>query len=408
MLLRIRNAEETLRGHHSAQRMVSQGGPKGKGGRGEDGPRVLPGPKTPSWGCPSCGRDGNWASRIRCFCGKEAPSRIVEKARAAAKKEGGAGGPTSSSKQAAEIKRLRKELDEARAGKGRDNCNDASSDLATAAGTAAEEGGGKLAGRIESLEKHIKDLETLFDDPEVSGKLVEAARAKLAELREQQRASRTPLAKHARVQRQLAQAIKKKDAMVKEVQERQEDVAAACERYKEAVAKLEAQEQALATISLELTRTAKAAVEQQNGDTPMQTDHVWELGVDDETLEQFPELKWLHERREVVATQVRQAKEMQRKRQADAKAAAEAQVPADADDQLMEGVTPAGSSTAPKRPGQPHRQDGSAPDAEDIEQLLAWFGEAKSAPDDPEALREGLAIVLQLQAAKRAKTGRSG
>ena len=44
---------------------------------------VLAGPKNPRWSC-SCGMDGNWASRVVCReCGKLAPQRIANAARAA-------------------------------------------------------------------------------------------------------------------------------------------------------------------------------------------------------------------------------------------------------------------------------------------------------------------------------------
>ncbi|CAK0871936.1 unnamed protein product, partial [Prorocentrum cordatum] len=49
-------------------------------------PAVLPGPREPCWGCP-CGHAGKWACRVRCQrCGKPAPQRIADAARAAAKK----------------------------------------------------------------------------------------------------------------------------------------------------------------------------------------------------------------------------------------------------------------------------------------------------------------------------------
>ena len=54
---------------------------------------VLAGPKSPRWTC-SCGMDGNWASRTTCRnCWEPAPQRIVDAARAAAKRCGkGRGG----------------------------------------------------------------------------------------------------------------------------------------------------------------------------------------------------------------------------------------------------------------------------------------------------------------------------
>ena len=46
-------------------------------------PDVLPGPKTPHWGC-SCGCWDNWASRIKCRqCGASAPTKVVNAAKKA-------------------------------------------------------------------------------------------------------------------------------------------------------------------------------------------------------------------------------------------------------------------------------------------------------------------------------------
>ena len=49
-----------------------------------DDPDVVLGPNKPHWGCPSCGRDNNWACRIKCACGKAAPTTVRHKADAAA------------------------------------------------------------------------------------------------------------------------------------------------------------------------------------------------------------------------------------------------------------------------------------------------------------------------------------
>eukprot|EP00959_Pyramimonas_sp_CCMP1952_P109542 2291490-Pyramimonas_sp.AAC.1 len=45
-------------------------------------PRVLRGSKKPFWSC-ACGMDGNWACRIECSCGKQAPQRIITAAKKA-------------------------------------------------------------------------------------------------------------------------------------------------------------------------------------------------------------------------------------------------------------------------------------------------------------------------------------
>ena len=46
---------------------------------------VLAGPKYPTWSC-NCGTHSNYASRIKCRCGREAPHRILQAARKAAER----------------------------------------------------------------------------------------------------------------------------------------------------------------------------------------------------------------------------------------------------------------------------------------------------------------------------------
>ena len=82
---------------------------------------VLAGPHTPFWNCASCGEKKNWASRIVCRCGAEAPQHIADKARAAAKREASAGrqsrassrgqSPRGAAPDASLVKRL-KEVEE--------------------------------------------------------------------------------------------------------------------------------------------------------------------------------------------------------------------------------------------------------------------------------------------------------
>ena len=42
---------------------------------------VLDGPKFPVWCCSKCGASQNWASRIKCRCGADATTRIVQAAK---------------------------------------------------------------------------------------------------------------------------------------------------------------------------------------------------------------------------------------------------------------------------------------------------------------------------------------
>eukprot|EP00959_Pyramimonas_sp_CCMP1952_P174376 3644311-Pyramimonas_sp.AAC.1 len=55
-------------------------------------PDVLHGPRTPLWGC-ACGAERNWASKIRCRCGRSAPQKVL----IAAKKAHGSSEPPSRS-----------------------------------------------------------------------------------------------------------------------------------------------------------------------------------------------------------------------------------------------------------------------------------------------------------------------
>ena len=57
---------------------------------------VVPGPKEPEWVCSFCNRSGNWASRTKCRCGKEAPSNLRQRALEAAKKCSSSGKKSSS------------------------------------------------------------------------------------------------------------------------------------------------------------------------------------------------------------------------------------------------------------------------------------------------------------------------
>eukprot|EP00959_Pyramimonas_sp_CCMP1952_P450328 9428962-Pyramimonas_sp.AAC.1 len=67
-------------------------------------PTVLRGPRRPFWACGRCSAAANWASRIRCQCGNEAPLRIrneawkAHKAAVAALPPGQSGAPLPKSK----------------------------------------------------------------------------------------------------------------------------------------------------------------------------------------------------------------------------------------------------------------------------------------------------------------------
>jgi hypothetical protein len=68
-----------------------RGSSKGNGvkGVGKKPGQVLAGPRKPMWTC-SCGKEGNFASRISCYeCGKAPPAPTLKLARENAAKQGG-------------------------------------------------------------------------------------------------------------------------------------------------------------------------------------------------------------------------------------------------------------------------------------------------------------------------------
>ena len=77
----------------------------------------LAGPKNPFWAC-ACGSANNYASRIKCRCGKDAPHRILHAAREAAKRANTAPiakVPAGGSQNSREIAELRREVEALRA-----------------------------------------------------------------------------------------------------------------------------------------------------------------------------------------------------------------------------------------------------------------------------------------------------
>ena len=62
----------------------SRSPPPRRGPRQDSGDAVLRGQRTPTWSCPLCLCDSNWASRLSCYeCGGHAPHDVYEKAVAA-------------------------------------------------------------------------------------------------------------------------------------------------------------------------------------------------------------------------------------------------------------------------------------------------------------------------------------
>ena len=73
-----------------AMEAKGSGSSKGNGveGVGKKPGQVLAGPRKPTWTC-SCGKEGNWASRVSCYeCGKSPPAATLKLAREVAAKLG--------------------------------------------------------------------------------------------------------------------------------------------------------------------------------------------------------------------------------------------------------------------------------------------------------------------------------
>ena len=76
---------------------------------------LLSGPRKPFWACKGCDRTSNFACRIRCSCGKNAPPSIVKAAKKAAAEAGK--GKDKAKEATVELAQLRKELKELKAAK---------------------------------------------------------------------------------------------------------------------------------------------------------------------------------------------------------------------------------------------------------------------------------------------------
>ena len=61
-------------------------------GQDDRGREMLPGPRSPHWGCSACGEDANWACRLFCKgCKRSAPQSVINKAKAATKQQAASG-----------------------------------------------------------------------------------------------------------------------------------------------------------------------------------------------------------------------------------------------------------------------------------------------------------------------------
>ena len=273
---------------------------------------VLPGPKKPTWSCP-CGRDGNWASRSRCACGRAALVSVANKARAAAKS---AAAKTPSSTAAAPsgdpaVRKLQKQLEASRAANADLRSQLAKPPDADCGGGPAtkEPDTGAFSAKIDKLERQIRDTVAMFDCEAEAAACVESMRAKLADLKGQREACRTPQSSHSRAQRLLGQACKRRDTLLQEQSERKQAVATAFRQLQETKAALAKQDAEVAALR-ESFRVAVEAVSGVPGPDPLDFD----FGLDAFSLEGVPEQRWLVEKKGEVRRQVEQARAAQKQR----------------------------------------------------------------------------------------------
>ena len=217
-------------------------------GDGKDRGEVLRGRKTPEWSCGNCGRHSNWASRIRCACGRNAPESIIAKARAEDKRvaaapprsgtSAAAGNGTSGSSAAdAKLRRAQDELKKARESIKELERKVASSATlplpATGADDEADNDATDVGQQIEHLQKQRDALaEIPASDAMPSVKLAVAdIEARLASLREKRLA-----AKPAHTQRRiLEEKVLKAERALTRIDE---DVAEQHRRKEEADSKI--------------------------------------------------------------------------------------------------------------------------------------------------------------------------
>ena len=255
------------------------------------GQDVLPGPTMPHWGCPGCGRPNNWASRIRCACGQQAPQLIVDKARAAAKKQPGHQGPAGSG--------LRKQRAH----------QDAGSTLAQLERrlqlleleNARLREGGKEAGQQQEqpeddettkLRGQISDCEAMVQKAKAAGmqSIQEAAEAQLAKYREELMASKPAQSRHAAVSRKLAKARQQRDKLQEAAKATEESLRGMQTKLAEDKAALAAKVKEIEALEIEFQSTAQAAVPKVGAG---EAGHV-DFALDKQYLEQDPELgKWM-------------------------------------------------------------------------------------------------------------------
>ena len=192
---RVLQATAAIHGHHASampflvKEHVMAPAPFCKNGPLKDLPDVLSGPRSPMWNC-KCGQTRNWASRVRCACGKMADRKIIDAAIDAANakparpaKNGGSNrGRGDGNDMASLSKQLEKMLDKKLAslrGASEPSGNPSGAAAAAAAGAGDAEDGkddmlAKIRAEISKFEKLKSD-----EDPELRA----VAEARLPSLR---------------------------------------------------------------------------------------------------------------------------------------------------------------------------------------------------------------------------------
>ena len=199
---------------------------------------ILPGPRKPTWGCPSCGASANWASRIKCRCGQDAPAFIVQRARKAAKEAmqqpasgpprrvggGGSHGPPTPAPWSDQYKQMQKQMEYLSAELKRVKAEKGGAAKPDGVDAQSKDSNGNetdyakraaLQKRIDVLDQFIKQTKELDeDDPDLP-----AAKKKLDLLREEHRAMRPPVSAHKAAFQKLERCKSQKTKMENEVSE---------------------------------------------------------------------------------------------------------------------------------------------------------------------------------------------
>jgi len=205
---------------------------------------VLPGPKSPVWGC-SCGEAHNWASRLKCRgCSKAAPAAVRARAQAAAKDVEGKGSAAGSAGQASRLAKLEAEL------KGLKAENKA---LRSATGS-AEASGGAEADAAEGGKAEIDRLSAALEAVKLLGDeaMAQSLQARLDAAR-QKAVDAKPLSAILGLQRKLERRRKASTALDAKVAALQADLASANAEATEAKAEV-------AQMELELKRLHERAI----------------------------------------------------------------------------------------------------------------------------------------------------